>query len=382
MTLTLFFTGGVSLKSWAEEGNMDRDLEIYKQLAEELKTVNIVTYGGKEDRLYKKNIGNLNLLSVPWHINSKKTILRILTKYLPQILKTDILKTNQIFGAEIPLWFKKKFNKKLISRCGYLYSRNTKKAKKDEEIINYAIRLEREAFTSADLSVVSSSWQRDIVLKEYDIEPDKIKVIPNYVVTNVFKPYPEIMKKYDLVFVGRKEPEKNLCNLMKALHSLKIKGRNCSLLMIGGCSSNNEIREMASRYNLDVTFQGNVPNLKLPHFLNQAKIFILPSYYEGHPKALLEAMSCGLPCIGTDVAGIKEDIAHMKTGYLCATDLDSISQAIEVLLSEESLRKTIGKNAREYILNNYSINKILLMELKVIKELNDENSRNDKFNNN
>ena len=107
----------------------------------------------------------------------------------------------------------------------------------------------------------------------------------------------------------------------------------------------------------------------MPYILNQAKVFILPSYYEGHPKTLLEAMSCGLPCIGSDVTGIREDVEHIKTGYLCKTDYENIANAIEIILSDESLQKTIGKNAREYILKKYSIDQILKMELDVIQEV-------------
>lgn len=368
-TLTLFFTGGVSLKTWVEVGNLDRELELYKRLGKKLKDVNMVTYGGKTDRLYTKNLEEINLLSTTWYNDSKWTILHLLLKYSPQIYSSDIFKTNQIPGLEIPIWLKKRFGKKLIVRCGYLHSYFTKNQTKDEKIINDAIQLEKKAFLSADIGIVTSSWQRDIVIKQHNIEPSKIKVIPNYVVTDVFKPHPEIQKKYDLIFVGRTGDQKNIGNLLKAIHYLKTKNRSVSLLMVGGCCSDKKIKETVNHYNLDVTFKGNILNFDLPYVLNQAKVFILPSYYEGHPKALLEAMSCGLSCIGSDARGIREDIEHMKTGYLCKADYGSIAKAIELVLSDESIQKTIGKNARYYILKKYSIDQILKMELDVIQEV-------------
>ena len=368
-SLTLFFTGDVSLKTWAEVGNLDRELEIYKRLSKKVKEVNIVTYGGKRDRLYAKNLGKINILSTTWHNNPKLTILHLLLKYLPQIYKSDILKTNQIPGSEIPIWIKKHFGKKLIVRCGYLHSYFIKNQSKDQKTINEAIQLEKKAFSCADMGIVTSSWQRDIVIKQYNVEPAKIKVIPNYVITDVFMQHPEIQKKYDLIFVGRSGSQKNISNLLKTIQYLKTKNKNISLIMIGGCCDNNEIREIINQYRLNVTFKGNIPNFKLPYFFNQAKVFILPSYYEGHPKALLEAMSCELPCVGSDVVGIKEDIQHMKTGYLCKTDYKSIANAIETVLSDDLLQKKIGENAREYILKKYSTNKILKMELEVIQEV-------------
>lgn len=367
--LTLFFTGGVSLKTWTDVGTLDRELEIYKKLSKKLEKVNIVTYGGKKDRQYLKSLEKINLLSTTWYKNRNMTILGLLLKYLPQIYKSDVLKTNQIPGSEIPIWIKKHFNKKLIVRCGYLHSYFINNQSKDQKIISQAVQLEKEAFSCADMGIVTSSWQRDIVIKQYNIKPEKIRVIPNYVITDFFKPHPEIEKKYDLIFVGRNGSQKNSENLIKAMRYIKTKGKHISLLMVGGCSSDNAIKELSDQYKLDITFKGNIPNYDLPYMLNQSKVFILPSHYEGHPKVLLEAMSCGLPCIGSDVSGIKEDIEHMKTGYLCKTNFESIANAIETVLSDDSLQKKIGNNAREYILKNYSIDKIFKMELEVILEV-------------
>lgn len=368
-TLTLFFTGGVSLNTWADVGNLDRELELYKRLSKQLKRINFVTYGGAKDKKYTGKLGDIKLLPTKWYSRQKFTILRLFLKYQHEFKDTSIIKTNQIYGSEVPIWFKKRFRKKLIVRCGYLYSRHTAKEHKDEKLIKYAAKLERKAFSSADIGVVTSSWQRDIVMEKYNVNPEKIKIIPNYIATDVFKPYPETKKQHDLVFLARASNQKNIPNLLKAIHHLKTKNKSLSLLMIGGCSFDNKIKEMVNEYGLDVTFKGNVPNFDLPYSLNKAKVFILPSYYEGHPKTLLEAMSCGLPCIGSDVTGIREDIEHMKTGYLCKTDHESIANSIETVLSNKPLQKKIGKNARKYVSKKYSVDKILKMELDVIQKV-------------
>ncbi len=80
-------------------------------------------------------------------------------------------------------------------------------------------------------------------------------------------------------------------------------------------------------------------------------------------------MSCGLPCIGANVAGIKEDIEHRNTGYLSGTDHLGIAESIITLLGDESLMRAIGKNAREYILSHYSVREVLKSEIEVIKEV-------------
>ena len=190
-----------------------------------------------------------------------------------------------------------------------------------------------------------------------------------YVITDIFKPHPETSKKYDLIFIGRSSEQKNLSNLLKALIYLKSEKREVSLLMVGDCCKDASIKRIIDREGLNVTLAGNIPNYDLPNLLNQARIFILPSYYEGHPKALLEAMSCGLPCIGANVMGIKEDLDHLKTGYLCDTDFKGIADSIDVLSADRVLQETIGRNAREYILKNYSLDIVMKMELDIINEV-------------
>jgi len=368
-SLTLFFTKKVSLKTWLRTGNFDREIALYKKLSENLKEVNFVTYGGESDRRFVNMLNNIKLMPIQWHEREISTVLELILKYYPELRRTNVLKTNQIEGAEIPIWFKKRFEKKLITRCGYLHSYFVRESTTDKKKIETAVRLERKAFTSADLSIVTSEWQRDNVVENYNIDRKKIKVIPNYVVTDIFKPYADFEKEFDLIYVGRSSKQKNLENLFKALHYLKKKNKNVSLLMIGGSFRDRKLREIAAQYGLNITFRDNVPNFRLPMFFNRARAFILPSKYEGHPKALIEAMNCGLPCIGSNVTGIKGDIKHMETGYLCNTDYESIAEAINAVLSDGSLRQHMGKNAREYILRNYSLDKILKKELEVIKEV-------------
>jgi glycosyltransferase involved in cell wall biosynthesis len=366
--LTLFFTRQSGLNKWDNMGILNRELALYKNLIPYLKRINMVTYGGHADKRYKRELEPIKILPVTWH-NKRLTILHLLIKHYPEIKNSDILKTNQIKGSEVPLWFKKKLGKNLIVRCGYLHSRHSIKRGEPEEVIRAAIRLEKEAFTIADMGIVTSDWQRDIVIKRYKIDPDKIKVIPNYVLTDIFKPIFQIHKRFDLIFVGRGKTQKNIENLLKAINFLKSKQRNLSLVMVGKCCYERKIRQMIGKHALDVKFKGNVPNFKLPEIINQARVYILPSYFEGHPKTLLEAMSCGMPCIGTDVTGIKEDIEHLITGYLCKTDFKSIAEAIEAIFSDDALQKKLGMNARDYILKNYSLERIVKMELDVIKEV-------------
>ncbi len=369
VNFTLFFTGGVGLETWAKVGNLDREITIYKRLSGLLNSVNFVTYGGIEEKQYEKQLDKMRICTVPWSNSKYKTIIRLLFRHWRTLLKSDILKTNQILGAEIPVWLKKHFGKKLIVRCGYLYSRVAVNSNNTVANVEYAHSLEKDAFTNADMCIVTSDFNRNYVIDKYSIDQDKVVVIPNYVDTELFKPLTELDKKYDLVFVGRGGREKNLISLLDALAILRTNGTDIRLLLMGGCFSDSNLKKKAESNRIRVTFLGNVRNNDLPQLLNQARIFILPSLYEGNPKVLLEAMSCALPCIGTDVEGINSLITHNKTGLICNTDAESISEAIHKLMSNIGLRSEMGKNARRFIMDSFSLEKVLGMEINVIQRV-------------
>lgn len=370
ISLTLFFTSGVSLNTWAEVGNLDREVAIYQRLVEHLKTVNFVTYGGRNDMQYAELLGDIGLFPTLWNGSMTRNIARLLFRHWRMLKKSDVLKTNQIQGSEIPIWLKERFDKKLIVRCGYLHGCFTERQGYDKETVTVASSLERKAFEAADIGVLPTARDRDWVVKTHGIPREKLRVIPNYVDTEVFIPAKGNRDiRFDLVFVGRSGSQKNLSALLEAILFLKTNGRSIRLLLIGGCTTDQKLQDISKNKKLDVTFLENVSNKELPRYLCQASAFILPSHYEGHPKVLLEAMSCGLPCIGTDVEGIKELIEHKVTGYLCKTDSQSIADSIEVVLSDKTLHKEIGENTRRYVVENYSLERVLKMELDVIREV-------------
>jgi glycosyltransferase involved in cell wall biosynthesis len=342
-------------------------LEIYHRLAEHLPEVTLLTYGGESEWQYSSSLGKLGLLPARWYSRQQITALLIALRFFPQLLSSDVFKTNQIRGALIPIWLKKIFRKKLIVRCGFLHGFFTKQYTDDPRRIQDAIMLEKTAFKNADIGVVTSEWQKKLIVGDYELDADKIRVIPNYVVTDRFKPDPFTRKKYDLIFVGRSHRQKNLTNLIAALQQLKQMGKSFSLRLVGGCCNDDGLRQQAA--GLDVTYTGNLSSDELPVALNESMVFILPSHYEGHPKALLEAMSCGLACIGTDVIGIRDNISHLHNGYLCKSDTESLAMAIKEVCSSEKLRKVLGDRARKHAVENYDIDRIVELELDVLKSI-------------
>ena len=115
-------------------------------------------------------------------------------------------------------------------------------------------------------------------------------------------------------------------------------------------------------------FLGQVSKEKLVKLYQDAALFVFPSYHEGLPTALLEAMSCGLPIVATDVRGNRDLISNRKNGILVPPrDPKKLAEAISLLLGDERLRITYGRNARISIEQNYTWDEISNKVLKCYK---------------
>lgn len=104
----------------------------------------------------------------------------------------------------------------------------------------------------------------------------------------------------------------------------------------------------------------------MPAIYQKADIVVLPSYREGLPKSLLEAAACGKPMIATDVPGCREIVINKKTGLLVpAHDAKALATALQRLLNNEALRKTMGQAARELVVSEFADEVIIPATLQV-----------------
>ncbi len=96
-------------------------------------------------------------------------------------------------------------------------------------------------------------------------------------------------------------------------------------------------------------------HIDLFNLLRIADVFSLPSYIEGLPISLLEAMALGIPSVSTDINGIPEAIKHLETGYLIAPGaVEELKNAIQTLKNDSTLRERLSKNGRGFVLANFS----------------------------
>jgi glycosyltransferase involved in cell wall biosynthesis len=109
---------------------------------------------------------------------------------------------------------------------------------------------------------------------------------------------------------------------------------------------------------------------RMEEVLPQATIVCLPSYREGMPKSLLEAMACGKPCITTDTSGCREAVRHEDNGLLVPVkNAKALADAIQQLLEDNGSRARMGCRGRERAVKEFSDEVVIAQTLAVYEEL-------------
>lgn len=377
MKLALFLTFKVSLEEWLDKGLFDREKLLYEELLRRkiFSEVLWLTYGCGDKKIAEQlkqthrlhnDIQVIQMPAVFCMPFGKLFYSLLMPMIMKKILKdTDILMTNQMSGSWSAVIAKKMHKKPLIVRTGYTLSSFLKKRQGAKLKAIAAAILERITYKNADAAVTGSQEDKDYICSAYKIPQQKINVFGNYIDIDTFKPVN--CEKYNdrIVFVGRLTGQKNLFNLLKAISKTSF-----TLDIYGQGELGDELQQEAKKLNIQVNFMGVVPNKELPGILNRYRYYILPSLYEGTPKSLLEAMACGLICIGTDAAGINEIITDGVNGLLAkGTDAESIFEAIERAKNRPG--ESISLAATETIKNKFSLESIVKKYSQLLERIED-----------
>lgn len=367
--LTLFFTRTASLETWMRNGSMTREVALYVRLCQMGVKVSFITYGNRKDLDIARNIPEIEVACNYWNLPLRLYELLIPILHWKIFRNTDVIKTNQTNGSVVALKVSRMWRKPLIARSGFMWSEFAERAVLTHEL-RLARKIEKKVFHESRKIVVTTPAMKDAISENYDIDLRKITVIPNYVLTEVFSPQPVSVVENRICFVGRLVEQKNLDTLLQACEGMPVE-----LHLVGTGHLHASLQDSALKKGVRLILHGNLPHHQLPALICSSSVFVLPSMYEGHPKALLEAMSCGVAVLGTDVPGIREQIVHGETGWLCKSDAQSLRNGVQYLLSNPDLRKKIGANARNFIEDNCSLNRVAEMEFSVLKKIkNGENN--------
>ena len=194
------------------------------------------------------------------------------------------------------------------------------------------------------LLVLSKKWK---LFVENICDSRNINILYNGADPEVFKPYPPKKNNINILFMGVLGRRKGSYDLIEAFIPIYNKFPNVSL-MLGGDGEIEKTFDTVKDKLIDdrVKLMGWLQGQDKIDAFRNADIYILPSYNEGLPVSILEAMAAGLPIISTPVGGIPEAVIDGVNGYLIEPgDIESISNKIDKLCVDDSLREVMGKES-------------------------------------
>lgn len=218
-----------------------------------------------------------------------------------------------------------------------------------------------EKIRAADFLCCISAFTRSqlMMLSPYE-QWSKFVVSPLGVDAEIFAPRPEraATECFEILCVGRLTPAKGQHILIDAVERLMQEGRQVRLRLVGSGPEEASLRKHAARSTAAecMVFEGAINQDRIRDFYAAADVFCLPSFAEGLPVVLMEAMAMELPCVTTQIAGIPELIRNGVDGLLVPpSDVDALVNALARLMDHAELREQIGKNGRARVVEHYDL---------------------------
>lgn len=212
--------------------------------------------------------------------------------------------------------------------------------------------LVRKVWNKCDAFIVLSEEWKEIF--SCVIPKEKMTVIENY---SKLVPAFKRENRCSLLFLGLINEMKGCYDIVDVVARVSHRIPNVKMIMCGE-GDTEKIKEKAKSMGVidNFEFPGWVRGNKKDEVLREANIFFLPSYSEGMPMSILDAMGYGLPIVASNVGGIPRLVQNEGNGYLFAPgDIDGFAGAITSLLTDDDKRKSFGEKSCDTVDSKYSL---------------------------
>ena len=213
------------------------------------------------------------------------------------------------------------------------------------------------------------------IIREWHLEKYRKKICvahKHFLDLGVLKIKKELDERKNVIgYVGRVSGEKGVSNFVKSIPEISKKREDSKFLVVGYGPLCDDIKRYLDENDLNdrVKLTGWIPHENLPDYLNELKMAVLPSYTEGLPNLMLEAMACGTPVLATPVGAIPDVIKDGKTGFVMENNSpECISRNVIRALEYQEL-DTIVKNAKALVETEYTYNATLEIYRGALEEL-------------
>jgi glycosyltransferase involved in cell wall biosynthesis len=206
---------------------------------------------------------------------------------------------------------------------------------------------------------VSESSFKDIV-KDHQVDPDRMAIVPVGVDTELFRPLPEVAPVPGrLVTTASADVTmKGLSYLLEALAKIRTERDDAHLVVIGRRKAGGKSDETIRRLGLEdaVEFVTGVPEERIIELYAEAQMAVVPSLYEGFSLPAIEAMACGTPLVATSGGALPEVVGRDGDTALVVPpgDSDALAAKIRYAYDQSDLRATVGQRGRQRVVDQWS----------------------------
>jgi glycosyltransferase involved in cell wall biosynthesis len=212
--------------------------------------------------------------------------------------------------------------------------------------------------TLGSLTVKMADRVLSVSKKDVNLIESKFNVnaehIPNAVRTDKFTVADNA--SHVVTYVGKLEKWKGTEDLIKIFKLVSKEVKDAKFVVAGNGSLSNEVK------NADVPIEmiGHVPHDLMPQLYHSTAVSVLPSHMEGSPTTCIEALSCGVPCVATNVGDTSQIVNDGKSGFLVEPgSIREFADRIIELLENDKLRRDMGRTGREHIVDNFSYDSVV-----------------------
>jgi len=310
------------------------------------------------------------------HYGANNPILRIISFILTQfrlasgIFKRKDIDTYILLGGSliVPLIIGKLFRKKLIIHTvGPTYRWKYKK----RFFLKFQKFFQRVEFALSDGIIFYSPRLVDEYTK--DKYKNKIEFAHEHIIDlkvyNIKKPFEE--RDNIVGYIGRFYHQKNIMNFIKSIPVILRKNQKIKFLIGGGGKLEGEMINYIEKKDLQnkVKYVGWISHDNIQDYLNELKLLVIPSYSEGLPNILLEAMACGTPVLVSDVGAVGDIIKDGENGYLLDDKSpEAIATRVIETLNDPKIQN-IGFDAHETIRKKFKFENTMKKYEKALKEI-------------
>lgn len=380
MRLGLLPALGGGIRELARTGQVSRLVDGYlRRYVEAFDEVVYFSYLTESIDEYTQDMAirkRVRIISPPGPLPRGKWAREMVSAQREELGRCDVLRVFQVTGTT-PLYWADSWRRPLgvpfVTTYGFSY------AALSDSMVKKMLKQTVEKWALRHAAAVIATTE---ALKEQAraIAPKaRVELIPNGVDTARFVPSPRAVRSnkepFKILYVGRLSPEKNVKTLFTATsdfvtHYRPREGVSDTIVGVGPdrAALEKQAQDLGIR-NL-VTFRDVVDQRDLPAEYAAADVFVLPSFTEGHPKVLIEAMSCGLACVVSDRGGNLSLIENGVTGLQFDPERPAELEAcLKRLRDDPALAARLGAAAREQAVARYDLGALVTREIALLKDV-------------